>query len=605
VRSARRTPLLAAALAALAPGALLAQRSGYTYLSYVGPDVSLVSPAEEDSAARANTPVLSGDLLVTGSSSRAEAILADGAIVRLDLRTELRFERMNHTYESDDDRTVLRLLRGSAAVDVREVTTRERAFRLDTEDATVLSSSRASFRVDAGRRGTEVYVVSGSVELNARGGRALVKAGEYAFAAGDDDIDVEPSDLPRDRFTRFVQERRARGEESDVARYVGADYAYDAADLDAAGSWSYVPSAGAWGWRPNVEPGWTPYALGSWRTTPAGLTWASNETWGWLPYHYGTWVWDDALGWIWIPADVYSPAWVYWGYGPDWTGWCPVGWAGGPWYDTYARSTRVTRGSERGGPWLPNLRGKVEVTQIDRRGWNFVPTSRLGTRLVPGRDVTRGDRIPFPRGTTLVVATAPLRVERGSSPAQTVQDVLRRTASGDAKGGGGLSEGLTSILRRDRTLDAAGRDELRRSMTPSRELVAGTGTLDEVRPRTRGDAWRDSGSAPRTGTAAAQPVRGRTDDGWRASAGSPGRVERRDADRRDRLGDTGWRAPSSRVLERPVVRREPSSPPREAPRHEPVHAPAAPASPGPAHASPPPAAAPAPSVDHAPARRDR
>jgi len=134
-------------------GPARAQREGYTYLSFVGPEVSLVSPADEDASARVNMPVLAGDVLVTGNASRAEAILADGNVVRLDGRSELRFEQLDRTYEADDDRTVLALARGAAAVEVREVATRERALRLDTDDATILSPARSLFRVDASRRG--------------------------------------------------------------------------------------------------------------------------------------------------------------------------------------------------------------------------------------------------------------------------------------------------------------------------------------------------------------------------------------------------------------------------------------------------------------------
>ncbi|MGZ5429539.1 MAG: FecR domain-containing protein, partial [Thermoanaerobaculia bacterium] len=201
---------LAAALfaAAMAPDRADAQREGYTYLSYVQPDVSLLSKAEDDAAARINMPVLAGDSLVTGVGARAEAVLADGNVVRVDGYTDLRFERMARTYESDDDRDLLFLARGTAVVEVREsrdVATGERALRLDTDDATILAPARALFRVDAGRRGTEIYVLSGKVEVSGRGGHALLRAGEYAFLSGDSDIEVDVSAPPRDRFARFVE----------------------------------------------------------------------------------------------------------------------------------------------------------------------------------------------------------------------------------------------------------------------------------------------------------------------------------------------------------------------------------------------------------------
>jgi hypothetical protein len=632
-----RAPILAAIFAAavLAPERpALAAREGYTYLSYVGPEVSLVSPADEDSAARLNMPVLPGDVLVTGTASRAEAILADGNVVRIDGRSELRFERLNRTWEGDDDRTILALARGTAAVEVREVSTRDGALRLDTDDATVVSPARSVFRVDAGRRGTEIWVLAGSVEVNSRAGHALVRAGEYAFASADSDLDVEAADAPRDRFARFLAERRDRADRRDVTRYVGSDYAYDfdAASFDDYGSWTYVGALGAYGWRPSVGPGWTPYSLGYWRWTPAGLTWVSYEPWGWLPYHYGTWSWDPVLGWVWIPAPFYSPAWVYWSYGPDWTGWCPAGWIA--YDDPIYRSTRAWHGNERNGGWLPRLRGRVEITQIDRRGWNFVPTARMGERFQAGRDVTRGDRVPFPRGETVTVSTAPLRVARGSSPAASVQAFIHRAAAPEAPARGGTSDGLTSILRRDRVLDAAGQQELRRSVArASRDSGLRPAAMAPSAGRDDGRAgWRTATDRPSATRGPDAPVArrdaapARTDDGWRSSSSpAPAPVERRTGERRDGRGDSGWRAPSPRVVERsndrPPSRERGDGARREAParRDAPVfrEAPAYRQPPAPRQApvfreapafrqAPAPREAPAPRAEQAPAaRRER
>jgi hypothetical protein len=607
--------LLAGALLASAPAR--AQREAYTYLSFVGPEVSLVSPADEDAAARINMPVLPGDVLVTGSGSRVEAVLSDGNVVRLDGRSELRFERLNRTYESDDDRTILVLARGSVAVEVRELAP-DRALRLDTDDATIVSPARSYFRVDAGRRGTEVYVLTGRVELNGRGGRVLVRAGEYAFVSGDTAVEVETAGVPRDRFTRFLEERYDRADRRDVKRYVGSEYSYDfdAADFESNGTWVYVPSAGTTCWRPNVPPDWTPYSLGTWRWTPAGLTWVSYEAWGWLPYHYGTWAWDPVIGWYWIPGNLYAPAWVYWSYGDDWSGWCPVGWYGG-YYDSYYRSSRPTYGNERGGPWLPNLRGKVEVTSIDRRGWNFAPTARLGSRLET-RDVTRGDRVPFPRGATVFVTSAPLRVDRGTGPSVSVPEAIRRTSSSDGAVRPGANPGLTSILRRDHVLDAAGQEELRRVARPSREFGGRATVADVPRSRESAGSWRQTGA--RAVRSDGTPVRERnvrSDEGWRASTTVlPVPVERRGGETRERAGDSGWRAPAPRVIdrsaERPVTQgsdapaRHDSAPSgREAPaRSEPVHSAPAPVQSAPAYSAPAPApvSAPAPAPAAAPAQ---
>jgi hypothetical protein len=628
--------LLAAALlfaAALTPGRAEAQREGYTYLSYVQTDVSLISKAEDDAAARINMPVLAGDSLVTGVGSRAEAVLADGNVVRVDGFTDLRFERMARTYESDDDRDVLFLARGTVAVEVRDVTTRERALRLDTDDVTILAPSRALFRVDAGRRGAEVYVLSGRVELSGRGGRALVRAGEYAFVSGDSDVEVDESPSPRDRFARFVDERRERADSRNATRYVSSDFGYDSdsAAFDEAGVWTYSTTCGCTCWKPRVAPGWTPYSLGYWRWTPAGLTWVSSEPWGWLPYHYGTWVSDPSLGWMWCPGTEYSPAWVYWDYTPGWVGWCPIGYYSS--WEPHARHARVNVGGGRV-PIYPHLRGRVAVSQIDPRGWNYVPSGRIAVRLDPARDIVRGDRMAFRPGEIGTIATAPLRFERGGSPALSIQDAIRRAGGENRQP---VSEGVTAILRRERTLSPAAEEELRRSAVrvgqdPAYRPSFGEGPRrgDRGDRQPPADSWRqatDRGLSRGTGQSEA-PVRRDgapagsgtaprvRDEGWRSpSSPAPAPIPRRvESDRPARHDDSGWRAPQPRVIER--AREAPSareSAPREAP---PMHHDSAPApqQSAPQHSAPPPpppppaVSAPAPppqaAPQAAPARRD-
>src|SRR5207253_3099716 len=125
--------LIAAFLAFPAFPALVA-REGYTRLSYAGSDVSLQSSDQDDTQARANMPVMAGDKLQTGASSRAEAILSDGNVVRVDGRTDLRFDRLARTYQTEDDRDVLFLERGAIAVDVKFASSSEQALRIDTQD---------------------------------------------------------------------------------------------------------------------------------------------------------------------------------------------------------------------------------------------------------------------------------------------------------------------------------------------------------------------------------------------------------------------------------------------------------------------------------------
>lgn len=78
-------------------------------------------------------------------------------------------------------------------------------------------------------------------------------------------------------------------------------------------------------WRPvRVQAGWRPYLHGRWSWTDYGWYWVSSEPFGWAVFHYGRWYLDDYYGWIWIPDDVWGPAWVEWRYNDDYLGWAPL-----------------------------------------------------------------------------------------------------------------------------------------------------------------------------------------------------------------------------------------------------------------------------------------
>ncbi len=82
-----------------------------------------------------------------------------------------------------------------------------------------------------------------------------------------------------------------------------------------------------WGlaWRPiRVAHGWRPYLYGRWAWTDYGWYWISFEPFGWATFHYGRWHYDDYYGWIWIPDNVWGPAWVEWRYDDDYIGWAPL-----------------------------------------------------------------------------------------------------------------------------------------------------------------------------------------------------------------------------------------------------------------------------------------
>ncbi len=82
------------------------------------------------------------------------------------------------------------------------------------------------------------------------------------------------------------------------------------------GRWFEADGYG-WVWSPYDVPfGWRPYTNGNWVYTDYGWTWVSRWRWGWAPFHYGRWVSHARHGWIWLPGNVWGPAWVVWRRAP-------------------------------------------------------------------------------------------------------------------------------------------------------------------------------------------------------------------------------------------------------------------------------------------------
>jgi hypothetical protein len=79
-----------------------------------------------------------------------------------------------------------------------------------------------------------------------------------------------------------------------------------------------------WAWTPRVGIGWRPYTEGSWLYTDLGWTFQCDLEWGWAPFHYGRWTYEAQYGWVWVPDDVWAPAWVAWQFGDPWCGWAPL-----------------------------------------------------------------------------------------------------------------------------------------------------------------------------------------------------------------------------------------------------------------------------------------
>ena len=429
-------------LAPAAPAAAQPERDdreSYSYVRTLDGAVTVAAPGEgPGEAAEVNQPLRVGDELRLDRGARAEVLLADRNLLRLDGGSTLSFERIAYSADRDDRSTALSLTEGELLLVVTDSALGDELPEIRTPSAQIYVHEPGTYRVEAAGEGwTELLVREGYAEMVTQRGSTIVRAGELARLRGDAWGRVElVAAGPEDALERWDQELHERATVAARAvPYVEPELAYAAAPLADYGSWIEVDAS--WYWRPRVASGWRPYWQGRWCSTPSGLTWVSNEPWGWVPYHYGTWVIAPGYGWVWRPGRVYSPAWVYWSWGDRWAGWCPVGYYTGfyhPWYDRgfrwgiygwagggwgfYADWNFVPNWCVRNRDWRPHHRTGRDLEREGRHGEGPHGVITTDTRLITRDRLERPERIP--------IELAEQRRREGGGEAPDVTDFVAR-----------------------------------------------------------------------------------------------------------------------------------------------------------------------------------
>lgn len=124
-------------------------------------------------------------------------------------------------------------------------------------------------------------------------------------------------------------------------------------------------------WLPDVAPqGWHPYGPCRWTYTQR-LGWYYDDPtpWGRIVHHYGRWAHDASLGWVWVAGEEFSPGWVVWRAGEQFTGWAPMP----PQVDVQAIS--------------------AEAFNSDKH-WIFVETPKLGSKCDGAAPVMAASSVP-------------------------------------------------------------------------------------------------------------------------------------------------------------------------------------------------------------------
>ena len=445
--------------------------------------------------ARVNFPVYAGDEITTSRRGRAEIRLSDGNVIALDRGTQIRFGGIRDSYDNEaSGQTVIELHYGHVMLE-RDGDDRE-PVRLDTENASFAATERALYSVDTAKDRGAVRVYDGSIEVRTPSRTTRVRAGEEGRL--DDQGLYDLVNLQRggaDDFERWFMGRSEiyrRGS----SRYLDRSLAYADPDLDRYGSWVYASDYGSWCWRPAiVSVGWRPYFNGYWHHGRGGaLLWVSNDPWGWVPYHYGRWAFNAGYGWVWLPGYAYSPAWVYWMYGPGYVGWAPAGWYDcfGPYYGwAYRPYARVGFGF--------GFYGRVRLHDIDLRPWTFAePGHFIGSRIdrVALRNEVVRERFGREGGGFATVSGATARFTRAElrDPASAINNLARR-GRGDGGRVGGTD--MTPFFRRDTNLSTAVRDHIVRSRAAEPGIATPRGVGSGI--PTPGTGGTLEGRVPRDG----------------------------------------------------------------------------------------------------------
>ena len=495
--------------------------SGYSYVRNLRGDATLIQAGGERSQLEVNQPVLVGDRLWVAPGSLAEVLLSDGNLLRLDGGSEVVFDALAGSPEGRDRATVLRLLEGNVQLIVFSDALGDEMPRVDLPNGTVYVGDAGRYRLTSDRGDwSQVVVRSGWAEVATERGSEVVRAGGEALVEGG----RAPQVALRQAGGFDTLERWGERLDTEVADPGSVDPSlrYAAAPLDDHGSWLYVGQQRAW--RPTVTAGWSPYSDGRWDYTPLGLTWVSYEPWGWVPYHYGSWDLVPGYGWVWFPGRTFSPARVYWYWGPSHVAWVPSGYY-----------QRHYRGWGYGGGFRLGVYGWVGGDWGLFADWTVCETGYFGNRyqnryVHDGRYWQRHDRgHAVPRG-LLTTDTRGLTPNRWRQPEEALRALRTRPGrSATSSRGGTVTAELpdvTSFVARKRDLPT---DVERRVLR-----VDGNGgarrvpeqTLHTVKPRDEGrlgagEIAFDGGGGGRAVTRHDAPTGRVTGNGGSAGSSAP------------------------------------------------------------------------------------
>lgn len=316
---------LCIACAILFPSLGHTSQPGDMYLRFLEGDVQVkTGDTDEWLPASINMPLIDGDQIWVPDNARAELMLRDGTVVRLDRNSYLEI------LTSEEKLAQFYLAAGRAYTNTR----------LRTGDAVVFETPTASFRahgqsvfgidVSEDEDSTvsvfqgEIYAEqdTGQTKINANDKMAFYKT-EYPRLARIDPLDQW------EQWNRRKDQEFGLSSSGRATAYLPDELGAYSSDFERNGKWIYEQEYG-YVWIPTVivVKGWSPYSIGRWVWMSGDYVWISYEPWGWAPYHYGRWAFINNRGWCWVPpargAVYWGPGFVGWVHTPTYISWVPL-----------------------------------------------------------------------------------------------------------------------------------------------------------------------------------------------------------------------------------------------------------------------------------------
>ena len=253
-----------------------------------------------------NAPMLPGDYISTGKTSRAELQFDGYTAVRL------RGDLQARITSNDQDNRKMQLAVGT--VEIARVHDSQ-LIEIDTPSVTIRAHQAGDYRISVASDGSSwITARRGSLDVATPQGMYTLYTGRTLVARGSASRPAitYASEVALDSFDDFNTQRdQTMVAALNASPNLNPNIAgYD--NLGAYGQWQTVAGYGQ-SWVPNEPADWAPYRNGSWSWEDGyGWTWVGSEQWGWTPYHYGNWYYCGcgSSGWAWLPpASAATPAW--------------------------------------------------------------------------------------------------------------------------------------------------------------------------------------------------------------------------------------------------------------------------------------------------------